>query len=419
MIYLASNTGRLYRWSNTGDVYLSVGGASSTDDIAEGTVNLFFTTARARAAAGLATPSVPGMVRVGSGLSVGVDGQLSVIGGAGSGGVPAFNELLMVPQANGQTVFTVSGGYSVGMIQVEVDGLSYFGNGEDYVANDGVKITLNEPVDTHQRVMLRRWTTSNNFPFSALIDKPTTCEGYGITDAVLWSEFVFDNLEGIPTTLAGHRIADAVALAGAQTITGLKSFNAGVATRGGLALTNATANGPTSTYQQSRCIQMNTDMTFGGSYNDHSGIIMYSIMPGGWTSAQLRVAVSTGAGTYATNAPALIIENAGLTSANNVTAYSDAKLKKDVSTVDKALALVNRMRGVFFVRKDDETGRRRVGVIAQEMQEVLPEVVMSHKPATEGEETILSVDYGNIVGVLIEAVKELAAEVEALKKGRA
>lgn len=98
-----------------------------------------------------------------------------------------------------------------------------------------------------------------------------------------------------------------------------------------------------------------------------------------------------------------------LTMAGNVTAFSDARLKKDIETISGAVELVCSMRGVRFTHI--ETERRGVGVIAQEMLEVLPEVVQQGT----GDETTLSVAYGNIVGVLIEAVKELKAEIETLK----
>jgi hypothetical protein len=94
------------------------------------------------------------------------------------------------------------------------------------------------------------------------------------------------------------------------------------------------------------------------------------------------------------------------TATGNVTAYSDARLKKNVSTIDNALSLVEKMRGVRYDRID--SGKAGIGVIAQEMQEVVPEVVH------EGEEH-LSVAYGNLVGVLIEAVKELSARVKELE----
>jgi len=93
------------------------------------------------------------------------------------------------------------------------------------------------------------------------------------------------------------------------------------------------------------------------------------------------------------------------TASGNITAYSDARLKTNVTTIENALDKVSAMRGVSF----DKDGKRNVGVIAQEMKEVLPEVVMEN---TDG---YYSVGYGNIVGVLIEAIKELKAEIEVLK----
>ena len=91
-----------------------------------------------------------------------------------------------------------------------------------------------------------------------------------------------------------------------------------------------------------------------------------------------------------------------LTVTRNVTAYSDERLKSDIETLDGSK--VYEMRGVSFT-KDGEAGS---GVIAQELQKVAPELVH------EGEE-YLSVAYGNLVGYLIEAVKELKAELDELK----
>jgi len=98
-----------------------------------------------------------------------------------------------------------------------------------------------------------------------------------------------------------------------------------------------------------------------------------------------------------------------LTMLGNVTAYSDARIKKDVETIDSALDLVSKMRGVRYTRIDND--KRGVGVIAQEMLEVCPEVVQQGV----GDDDTLSVAYGNLVGVLIEAVKELTARVAELE----
>ena len=103
-------------------------------------------------------------------------------------------------------------------------------------------------------------------------------------------------------------------------------------------------------------------------------------------------------------------ENYGLTVSGNVTAYSDARLKENVELIPDALEKVQKLRGVTFTRNDHkDTERRHVGVIAQEVEAVLPEAVW------DGEDGIKNVAYGNMVGLLIEAVKELKAEVEELK----
>jgi hypothetical protein len=66
------------------------------------------------------------------------------------------------------------------------------------------------------------------------------------------------------------------------------------------------------------------------------------------------------------------------------------------------------MRGVNFTVKD--TGARSTGVIAQEIQSVIPEVIHTN------DDGYLSVAYGNLVGVLIQAINELSEEVEHLKQ---
>jgi len=100
---------------------------------------------------------------------------------------------------------------------------------------------------------------------------------------------------------------------------------------------------------------------------------------------------------YTTNAGSLIMSG-------DVVAFSDKKLKKNIKTLDGSK--VYKMRGVSFDRID--TGKKSSGVIAQEMQEVAPELV------NESGDT-LGVAYGNISGYLIEAIKELEARVKILE----
>jgi hypothetical protein len=99
-----------------------------------------------------------------------------------------------------------------------------------------------------------------------------------------------------------------------------------------------------------------------------------------------------------------------LTMAGNVTAYSDIRIKTDILVIENALEKVSKIRGVTFVRTDEgSSDARQAGVIAQEVELVLPEVV------SEDNLGIKNVAYGNMAGLFIEAIKELKAEIEELK----
>jgi hypothetical protein len=90
-------------------------------------------------------------------------------------------------------------------------------------------------------------------------------------------------------------------------------------------------------------------------------------------------------------------------------ASSDARYKDDVVVIPNALGKVTQIRGVTYVRNDIADKSRHAGVIAQEVEAVLPEVVSTNN---EGYKLVA---YDNMVGLLIEAIKELKAEVDALK----
>ena len=96
-----------------------------------------------------------------------------------------------------------------------------------------------------------------------------------------------------------------------------------------------------------------------------------------------------------------------LTVQGDINSVSDIRTKENVATVENSLDIVSQLRGVWYNKIGEET--RKVGVIAQEVEEVLPEVVHTD---TEG---MKAVDYGKMVGVLIEAIKELKQEIDELK----
>lgn len=96
-----------------------------------------------------------------------------------------------------------------------------------------------------------------------------------------------------------------------------------------------------------------------------------------------------------------------ITASGDITSNSDERLKDNIEIIGNAIDRVSQIRGVSYTLKD--AGTRHSGVIAQEVEKVLPEVVH------ENQEGIKSVAYGNMVGLLIEAIKEQQASIEKLE----
>ena len=115
------------------------------------------------------------------------------------------------------------------------------------------------------------------------------------------------------------------------------------------------------------------------------------------------------------NTPAPGIAGEIRATGNIIAFFSDGRLKKDVVEIESALELIEQIRGVRFNWTEEaeamapsRVGKREVGVIAQEIEAVMPEVV-----AEWGEyKTVL---YDRLVPLLIQAVKELKIEVDLLK----
>lgn len=152
------------------------------------------------------------------------------------------------------------------------------------------------------------------------------------------------------------------------------------------------------------------------SVNDISGIPSIDVDANG-TIELAPFGGNVGIGT--TNPTTKLHVIGDILASGNVTAYSDLQLKDNVETIDKPLEKVLGLRGVTFTRVDiEDRDKKHVGVIAQEVEAILPEAVQEHANG------IKSVAYGNMVGLLIEAIKEqqsqietLKAEIESLKRG--
>ena len=131
----------------------------------------------------------------------------------------------------------------------------------------------------------------------------------------------------------------------------------------------------------------------GGQYAVNFGLDADNVMRiGGWSASSNRWQLDM---------------SGNMTVAGNVTAYSDIRVKDSIRTINNALNKVTSLRGVYFTRKDqDDKTKIHTGVIAQEVELVLPEVV------SEDNESKKNVAYGNMVGLLIEAIKEQQQQIE-------
>ena len=101
---------------------------------------------------------------------------------------------------------------------------------------------------------------------------------------------------------------------------------------------------------------------------------------------------------------------------------SDVRLKKNIKTIDNALSKVNQLRGVTYnwnKASGKDTEIKQLGMIADEVEEIIPELVKTDTVKgsfdKDGLDNIKSLKYGNVVGLLVEAVKELSAKVTALE----
>lgn len=116
---------------------------------------------------------------------------------------------------------------------------------------------------------------------------------------------------------------------------------------------------------------------------------------GSWTTA------------YVSSTKLYFNPSTGDLNATNFNSLSDARAKKDISTIESALEKTLALRGVDYTLI--ESGKKSIGLIAQEAEQILPQIV------TTSEDGYKSVSYGNIIGLLIEAIKEQQKQIEDLK----
>ena len=131
----------------------------------------------------------------------------------------------------------------------------------------------------------------------------------------------------------------------------------------------------------------------------------------GVTITSGQIAIGQTVATTATPTFAGLNINGAIVATGNITAYgtiSDATMKENITPIDNALEKVSKLGGYVFNYKNDDTPM--TGVMAQELLDVLPEAVYKIKHPDTNEE-VYAVRHGNIIGLLIEAIKELKAQV--------
>jgi len=151
-------------------------------------------------------------------------------------------------------------------------------------------------------------------------------------------------------------------------------------------------------------------------FNAHTNNAAWAIDNGALGTS--RIAMQSGsivflfgnAGQAPTTTVFTVLGTGNATLSGSLSENSDIRLKENIVTIDSCLDKVNALRGVYFTRKDTPE-IRKIGFIAQEVEQVLPEVVFEDS----SEEKIKSIAYQNIVPVLIEAIKEQNTTITSLQ----
>jgi hypothetical protein len=230
----------------------------------------------------------------------------------------------------------------------------------------------------------------------------------------------------ITATLAGNAstVTDGMYLASTQTSGGRKSFSAGQSSG---SLLNATGSlGGLEAVNPGGANAAFMSFHRAGAYASYFGIDTdNNFAVGGWSAGAALASMKVGSFGVGTAASGTAGE---IRATNNITAYySDARLKDFKGKIGDALYKVSQLNGYYYTEneKAEEFGYNnkelQVGVSAQEVQAVLPEVVtaapfdLNENNESKSGENYMTVRYEKLVPLLIEAIKELKAEVEALK----
>ncbi len=94
---------------------------------------------------------------------------------------------------------------------------------------------------------------------------------------------------------------------------------------------------------------------------------------------------------------------------SDIVIFSDERLKTDIQPIENAIQKINQIKGYTFIKQGHDA--RACGLLAQELQQVLPEAVHAHAPTG-----LLTIAYDNVISLLVNAINELSKELEEVKK---
>ena len=151
-------------------------------------------------------------------------------------------------------------------------------------------------------------------------------------------------------------------------------------------------------------LQYNTgtkEITYTGTSAATSNIRNVSSLQGNFSSIGINC-----------NFPQYILDvNGTINASADVIAYSDRRIKENIIPITQALQKIQQLQGVYYTRKDQEDKSRKIGFIAQEVEEVVPEVVMTDS----SEDKKKSIAYQNLTALLAQGMKEQQAEMSTFK----
>jgi len=221
------------------------------------------------------------------------------------------------------------------------------------------------------------------------------------------AELYSNNTKRFETLTAGAKVTGTFEATGTSTLTGLITATNGI-NSGNTTITSGSYAHTSGSLTFDVAADIILDADGGDIFLKDGGTLFGTLNSGGGSNLNIKSGSTQALAFSGANATfsGTIVGSSSITASGDITAFSDMNLKSDIRTIPNALDKVSDMRGVYFNR-DGEAG---TGVIAQEVENILPEVVK------DGE--YKSVAYGNMVGILIEAIKELKAEVESLKESK-